>query len=116
MQSLEQSGVHFAWHSDRGAALFPLPPVMHLYSMVTPFELDGDGEATCNTPEWLAHKMLTVEQVLPMMTIEAAYALFRDEEVGSLRVGKLADVSTLTARKQQIQSTITHAADALRSA
>jgi len=89
-------GGHFAWHSDRGAAQFPLPPLMHLYSMVTPFEVDVDGETICDTPEWIAHKMLTVEQVLPMMTIEAAYALFRDEEVGSLRAGKLADLIILS--------------------
>lgn len=56
----------------------------------------ADGETICDTPEWLAHKMLTVEQVLPMMTIEAAYALFRDEEVGSLRTGKLADLIILS--------------------
>ena len=89
-------GVHFAWHSDRGSALFPLPPLMHLYSMVTANEVDVDGETICDTPAWLAHKMLTVEQVLPMMTIEAAYALFRDEEVGSLRAGKLADLVILS--------------------
>ena len=59
-------------------------------------EVDADGETICDTPEWLAHKMLTVDQVLPMMTIEAAYALFRDEEVGSLRAGKLADLIILS--------------------
>jgi len=31
-----------------------------------------------------------------MMTIEGAYALFRDEEVGSLAPGKLADVIVLS--------------------
>jgi predicted amidohydrolase YtcJ len=63
--------------------------------MVTPCEVDGDG-TICDTPDWLAHKLLTVEQVLPMMTIEAAYALFRDQEVGSLRAGKLADLIILS--------------------
>ncbi len=87
---------HFAWHSDRGAALFPLPPLMHLFSMVTPYEVDIDGETICDTPDWLAHKMLTVADVLPMMTIEAAYALDRDGEVGSLRAGKLADLVVLS--------------------
>jgi predicted amidohydrolase YtcJ len=89
-------GLHFAWHSDRGAARFPLSPLMHLYSMVTPFEVDSDGATVCATPTWLEHKMLDVEQVLPMMTIEAAYALFRDGEVGSLRPGKLADLIVLS--------------------
>jgi predicted amidohydrolase YtcJ len=87
---------HFAWHSDRGAALFPLAPLMHLFAMVTAYEVGVDGETFCETPAWIAHKNLTVEQVLPMMTIEAAYALFRDEEVGSLRAGKLADLIILS--------------------
>jgi predicted amidohydrolase YtcJ len=69
---------------------------MHLFSMVAPFEVDADGGTICDTPEWLAHKMLTVDQVLPMMTIEPAYALFRDQEVGSLRPGKLADLIILS--------------------
>ena len=49
--------VHFAWHSDRGAATFALPPLPHLHSTVTPFEVDADGETICDTPTWLAHKM-----------------------------------------------------------
>jgi predicted amidohydrolase YtcJ len=89
-------GGHFAWHSDRGAALFPVAPLMHLFSMVTPFEVDVDGETVCDTPDWIAHKLLTVEQALPMMTVEAAHALFREEEVGSLRAGKLADLIILS--------------------
>ena len=36
-----------------------------------------------------------VEQGLRMMTTEAAYALFRDDEVGSLRPGKAADMIIL---------------------
>ena len=96
-------GGHFAWHSDRGAALFPLPPLMHLFSMVTPFEVEVDGVTVCDTPEWLDHKMLTVEQVLPMLTIEAAYALFRDQEVGSLRPGKLADLIILSGNPLAVE-------------
>jgi len=88
--------VHFAWHSDSGSDLFPVAPLHHLYSMVTPFEVDGDGVTICSTPEWLTQKMLTVEQVLPMMTTEAAYALFRDDEVGSLAPGKFADLIILS--------------------
>jgi predicted amidohydrolase YtcJ len=86
---------HFAWHSDRGAALFPLSPLNHLYSMVTQWEVDVDDVTTCPTPEYLSHKTLTVEQALPMMNIGAAYALDRDSEVGSLVPGKLADLIIL---------------------
>lgn len=39
---------------------------------------------------------ITAAEALPMMTINAAYALFRDEEVGSLEPGKYADLIVLT--------------------
>ncbi|MEN8243128.1 MAG: amidohydrolase family protein [Chloroflexota bacterium] len=46
--------------------------------------------------EWLADHALTVEEALPMMTIAGAYALFREDEVGSLAPGKLADLLILS--------------------
>ena len=71
---------HIAWHSD-----FPWSspnPFFHLYSLVTPFEIAGDG-TLCADPSGIS-KTLTVDEALPMMTIEGAYIMFRDEEVGSL--------------------------------
>lgn len=38
---------------------------------------------------------ITAAEALPMMTINAAYALFRDEEVGSIEAGKYADLIVL---------------------
>jgi len=89
-------GLHVSWHSDTPWIGPPEAPLLHLYSMVTPYEVGYDGQTVCDTPAWLAHKMLTVEQALPMMTTEAAYALFREQEVGSLKAGKFADVIILS--------------------
>ena len=75
---------------------FPTAPLLHLFSMVTPFEVEGDGLATCDTPAWLTQKTLTLQEALPMMTVEGAYALFREEEVGSLKPGKFADLIILS--------------------
>lgn len=86
--------LHIAWHSDTpyvGTA----NPLDHLYSMVTPYEIAPDG-TECPTGDWLTTKQLTVEQALPMMTSEAAYALFREEEIGSLTAGKFADLIILS--------------------
>ncbi len=94
--------VHFAWHSDTPWVGPPADPLGHLYSLVTDHELDGDGVTVCNTPDWLSQKTITLEQALPMMTIEAAYALFRDTEVGSLRAGKLADVIVLSDHPMRV--------------
>ena len=78
-----------AWHGD-----FPyasLDPFLHLYSYVTRQEMDEEG-TICQPPEWLASHRITVDEALPMMTINAAYALFRETEVGSLKAGKFADL------------------------
>jgi predicted amidohydrolase YtcJ len=85
--------LHFAWHSDMHTFLFAqISPLQHLFSLVTPFEVASDGATICDTPAWIGAKTLAVEQALPMMTIEGAYALFQDEAVGSIRPGKLADL------------------------
>jgi predicted amidohydrolase YtcJ len=80
---------HFVWHSD-----FPwasINPFYHLYSMVTPNEISGDL-SECADPSWAGNKTLTLDEALPMVTIEGAYAMFRDTEVGSLVPGKYADL------------------------
>jgi predicted amidohydrolase YtcJ len=87
--------VHFAWHSDY-PWVGPLSPLLHLYSMVTPYEIIDDALTECPDPAWMTGKTLTVEQMLPMMTTEGAYALFRENEVGSLEPGKYADLIILS--------------------
>ncbi len=82
-----------AWHSD-----FPYAspdPFVHLFSLVTRQEIDEDG-SICQPPEWLASHSITIEEALPMMTINGAYALFRETEVGSLSPGKWADLIILS--------------------
>jgi len=87
--------VHFAWHGDY-PWVGPLSPLLHLYSMVTPYEIINDTLTECPDPVWMTGKTLTVEEMLPMMTIESAYALFRENEVGSLEPGKYADLIILS--------------------
>lgn len=84
---------HFVWHTD-----YPWSspnPLLHLFSLVTPYEIAGDL-SECADPSWVGNKTLTLDEALPMMTIESAYALFRDEEVGSLLPGKYADLIILS--------------------
>ena len=93
---------HIAWHSD-----FPWSspnPFFHLYSLVTPFEIAGDG-TYCADPSGIS-KTLTVDEALPMMTIEGAYIMFRDEEVGSLEPGKYADLIVLSGDPTTILSAV----------
>jgi predicted amidohydrolase YtcJ len=87
-------GLPIAWHSDY-PWVQPVSPLMHLYSLVTRKQVDENGNV-CNPPQWLTDHALTVEEALRMMTIEGAYALFREKEVGSLSPGKLADLIVLS--------------------
>jgi len=93
-------GLHVAWHSD--APFAPVSPLKNLYSMVTAHETNAAGTATCDDPTWLTKKTVTLDQALRMMTSEGAYALCREEEVGSLHLGKYADLVILSAWPQDV--------------
>jgi predicted amidohydrolase YtcJ len=87
-------GIHPAWHSDFLA--FPnMSPLYHAWGMVTRKSIAEDG-SVCEPPDWLKAGALTIEEVLPMMTINAAFAVNRENEIGSLEVGKLADLVVLS--------------------
>ncbi len=82
-------GLPVAWHSDWPYA--SMNTFLNLYSYVTRQEVDADG-TVCMPPDWLAAHRITVNEALPMMTINAAYSLFRETEVGGLKAGKYADL------------------------
>jgi predicted amidohydrolase YtcJ len=86
-------GLPVAWHGD-DPFFGRVRPLDDLYSLITRTDVDGEGNI-CPAPDWHQVHTITTEQALPMMTINAAYALFRDEEVGSLEVGKYADLIVL---------------------
>jgi predicted amidohydrolase YtcJ len=86
--------VHVAWHADY-PPLGTLDPIDHLYGFITRQQVRGDG-SVCEPPDWAADDLLSVEEALSMMTIEPAYALFREDEVGSLKAGKFADLIILS--------------------
>jgi predicted amidohydrolase YtcJ len=85
---------HIAWHAD-SPPMGPQDPFLHLHGFVTRKQIREDG-TVCEPPDWAADDLFTVEEALPMMTIKAAYALHREDELGSLKVGKLADLIILS--------------------
>jgi predicted amidohydrolase YtcJ len=87
-------GLPFAWHGD-DPPIPPLDPIIDLYGFVTRGGIAEDG-SICEPPDWFAANAITVEEALRIMTMGSAYALFRDEEVGSLEPGKLADLIVLS--------------------
>ncbi len=95
-------GIHFAWHGDM-PNVFSVNPFEHLYGFVTRNQIAEDG-SVCQAPDWLAVNAIDVDRALRLMTIEAAYALDRDQEVGSLTPGKFADLIILSDNPQTVAS------------
>lgn len=46
--------------------------------------------------DWMLNQTLTVEQALRLITIDAAYGLCQEDIIGSIKVGKLADLVVLS--------------------
>lgn len=87
-QTLREAGARLALGSD-----FPVErvsPLLGFYAAVT--RQDGEGR-----PEggWRPEERLSREEALRGFTIDAAYAAFMEEEVGSLAPGKRADFVVL---------------------
>jgi predicted amidohydrolase YtcJ/peptidoglycan hydrolase-like protein with peptidoglycan-binding domain len=67
-------------------------PMGVLYRGTTQIGLAG------RAPEpWMVEHALTVDEILPLLTIDAAYAIFQEDTRGSLAPGKLADLVILSA-------------------
>ena len=58
--------------------------------------MDGRGRANPETPAWVADQLLTAEQGLRAVTVDAAYALGDETRRGHLAPGTLGDVTILS--------------------
>ncbi|MHA2081956.1 MAG: amidohydrolase family protein, partial [Candidatus Thorarchaeota archaeon] len=54
------------------------------------------GELGLTPTDWMLNQTLTVEQALRLITIDAAYGMFQEDIIGSIKVGKLADLVVLS--------------------
>ena len=84
-----------AWHGDDPYSN-RVRPLDELYSLITRADVNNEGKV-CPAADWQKMYLITAEEALPMMTVNAAYALFREDEVGSLEPGKYADLIVLSA-------------------
>ncbi len=87
-------GAHFAWHADF-PVFNPGDPVHALSGFVTRAQVGPDG-SVCQPTAAMAEGALTVDEALHLMTTGAAYALFRENEVGRLAPGLFADFVVLS--------------------
>ena len=90
-------GLPIAWQSDWPWTSSDLVrPIPDLYWLVTRQQMRDDGVSVCEPIDWLAAGAIHVEEALQLMTINAAYALFMEEKVGSLKPDKFADLIILS--------------------
>ncbi len=103
--SLPGLGIHsyletdFTWNvydDDDLSSSRNIKPFLHMWGLVTRKAIDVNG--TIHEPDpWIAEHEISVVQALRMMTNEGAYAVKQEDYLGSLEVGKYADLIVLTA-------------------
>ncbi len=87
-------GYLHGYDEDNWSKSANIRPFLHLWGLVTRKAIDQNG--TIHTPDpWVAEHEISVEQALRMMTIEGAYAVKQEDYIGSLEVGKYADLIVL---------------------
>ena len=90
--SLERAGVRFAVHSD-----FPMAPAKPLNNAwVASNRLTESGAVMC------PNERASLDAAIGAITINAAYVLGLEEEIGSLRWGKRADFTILEADPYEV--------------
>lgn len=91
-RSIIDSGAHLASGTD--APVEDVDPIPTFYSAVT--------RKMSNGRAFHPEQCMSREKALRSMTLEAAYASFQEQERGSLKVGKLADLTILTGNLLEI--------------
>ena len=87
-KSLLDAGATLSFGSDWYVA--PLNPIAGIYAAVTRRTLDGK-----NPTGWVPQEKISVEDAVKAYTINNAYAGFQESDLGSIEVGKLADLVIL---------------------
>jgi predicted amidohydrolase YtcJ len=88
-RSLLDGGAIVTFGSDWTVA--PLNPIVGIYAAVTRRTLDGK-----NPNGWIPEQKITVEEALRCYTVNNAFAMFREKEIGKIAPGMFADIAVLS--------------------
>ena len=94
--TLAEAGVTFALHSDYNLVVGPMAPLTAAWVAVN--RVAGDDETVMAPGE-----RISVDRALRAVTVDAAFVLRRDHEIGSLEVGKLADLAILDSDPYEVE-------------
>ncbi len=86
--SLVRAGATFALHSDYNLVVAPMHPLTAAWIAVN--RLASDGQTVLAPGE-----RISVDQAMRAITIDAAFVLSKDHQLGSIEVGKFADFTVL---------------------
>lgn len=89
LRSLLDAGAKVAFGSDWSVA--PLNPLLGIDAAVHRRTLDGK-----NPKGWFPAQSITVAEAVECYTLSCAYAAFKEEDLGTLQPGKLADLVVLS--------------------
>jgi predicted amidohydrolase YtcJ len=89
LRSLLDVGAKLAFGSDWSVA--PLDPLLGIDAAVNRRTLDGK-----NPKGWFPQQKITVKEAIEGYTLGSAFAAFQEKHLGTLEVGKLADVVVLS--------------------
>lgn len=88
-------GMLISWHGD--GPFIPGTPLQHMYTPITRGAVDADSGEVCAPEGWTNTAPVSVEETIRMTTINAATAMQLDDAIGSIEVGKYADIIVLDA-------------------
>jgi predicted amidohydrolase YtcJ len=88
-RSLLDSGAVLTFGSDWTVA--PLDPILGIYAAVTRRTIDG-----LNSKGWVPEQKISVEEALKCYTVNNAWAMFQEQEIGRIAPGMRADLVVLS--------------------
>jgi predicted amidohydrolase YtcJ len=90
--SLERNGVPFALHSD--APMAPLSPLTLAWTATNRVTINGRLNA--------AEERISLDAAMRAITIDAAWIMGWEDEIGSIRAGKKADFTVLESNPYRV--------------
>jgi predicted amidohydrolase YtcJ len=99
-KSIQASGAILSFGTDwpgTSASEYPINPMLGLYAAVTRQTVGGEPKAG-----WFPDERISIEDAIRAYTYNTAYANFEETIKGSIKVGKLADLTVLSSNLLRI--------------